>query len=227
MSATFTVLKALVASAIRDPDAKTFTDAAVGEMVNASLAEVARFAPEMFQEDITLVADTLEYVLRSTEFSATAIPEIEVMRVELWDSTNTPAERLALLPPAHAAYSPDSQAGWVNWGGTLALPRSVWSAFDGNESDYYLRVWGYSPFVTLASGSDTANVSEAQKQAVVTYCRLEALERLNADRELYTQWQTRSGNSDVSPAGLMNMLSASREEWRRKSRSLTRLRSQV
>lgn len=227
MSATFSELKTAVATAIRDPNNQTFTDAVVGDMVNSALAEIGRITPEQFHESITLVADTLEYTIRSSVFGV-AVPEIEVMRVELWENlTDEPDQQLAVISPAHSSWSQNTQSGWINWGGVLYLPRNVWSTFDGNEASYYLRVWGYSPFVPLSGDSDVAAISNEQKWALVAYARIEALERLNSDRDLFTQWQTRAGNSDVSPAGLMGMLNSSRDEWRRRSRALMRLRSAV
>lgn len=228
MSATFSELKTAVATAIRDSGNATFTEAEVGDFVNAALAEVGRISPEQFHESITLVADTLEYTLRNTEFSGTAVPEVEVARVELWENlTDEPDKRLLTVPPASQAYQATSDSGWVNWGGKLYLPRALWSTFDGNEATYYLRVWGYSPFAELSDDADVAAVSNEQKWALVAFSRIEALERLNADRELFTQWQTRAGNSDVSPAGLMGMLNTARDEWRRRKRELLRLRSTV
>lgn len=226
--ATLLELKTAVAQALRDPFARTFDDANLSDIVNASLVEIGRIAPEQFHESITIVADTLEYVVRSSQFGGVAVPEIEVARVELWESVvDEPDKRLMTIPPAARAYSMDTQGGWINWGGTLYLPRSVWSAFDGNEATYYLRVWGYSPFPALTLDEDIATLSNEQKWALIDYARLEGLERLNADRELFTQWQTRAGNTDVSPAGLMSMLSAARDNWRRKKRELLRLRSAV
>lgn len=227
MSTTFGELKTAIAAAIRDPSLKTFLDADVGDMANAALAEVGRISPEQFLENITLVTDTVAYELRSGVFDA-PVPEIEVMRVELWESvTDGPDRQLAVLPPAASSWNPNSQSGWVNWGGTLSLPRSVWSVFDGNEATYYLSVWGYSPFFAPSLDADVINVSNDQKWAVVAYSRVEALERLNSDRDLFTQWQTRAGNSDISPAGLMSMLESSRNDWRRRKRELLRLRSTV
>ncbi len=227
MSATFAVLKTAVASAVRDSGYDTFLEAEVGDFVNAALSEVGRISPEQFHESITLVADTLEYTLLSGTFDV-AVPEIEVARVELWQNvTDGPDQRLAVVHPASRAWSADSQSGWVNWGGVLYLPHSVWSLFDGNEATYYLRVWGYAPFAELVIDADVANVSVEQKYATIAFARIEALERLNADRELFSQWQTRAGNSDISPAGLMNMLSIARDDWRRRKRELLRLRSAV
>ena len=225
--ATFAELKTAVASAISDPSNVTFLAATVGEFVNTALSEVGRISPVQFHENITLVADTLEYTLLSGTFPA-AVPEIEVMRVELWENvTDEPDKRLAVIQPASESYSMNTQSGWVNWGGILYLPRSVWSTFDGYEDTYYIRVWGYSPFEELADDADTAALSTEQKQAVFAFAKLTAIERLNADRDLFTQWQTRAGNSDISPAGLMNMLSIARDDWRRRKRELLRLRSAV
>lgn len=226
MSATFAELKTSVSTTLRDPDGKTFDDSALGEIVNVALAEIGRIMPEMFQEDITPVADTLSYVLRSGEFGGVANPEIEVARVELWDGTTTPATRMSVIEPASSGIA-DSEAGWVNWGGTLYLPSWVDRVVDGAEDDHLIRVWGYSPYANLTADADVCSVSNDAKYALLAYARLEAIERLIADRNLFTQWQTRSGNTDISPAGLMNEANHVRDDWRRKSRNLLRLRSAV
>jgi hypothetical protein len=225
MSVTFGVLKTSVASALRDPDSRTFTDSDLGELVNAALSEVSRIAPDYFQENIVLTEDTLEYVLRSDEFGGVPNPDIEVMKVEVWDYTEVPARRKFYVEPAANGYVNDTQTGWLNWGGTLYIPRGTWLLLDGNEANYILRIWGYSPYADLTDEEDVANISEELKWAVVAYCRVEALQRLVAERDLFTQWQTRAGNSDISPAGLMNALSMAQEDWRRRSRAILRLRT--
>src|SRR4051812_43969175 len=117
---TFLELRTRASSALRDPDGKTFDPAAIGELVNAGLAEVGRFAPERFQEDITPVADTLAYPLRAAVFP-NGVPEVEVVRVELWDGSQTPARFLARLQPADGEYVNASATGWKVWYGTLEL----------------------------------------------------------------------------------------------------------
>jgi hypothetical protein len=47
---------------------------------------------------------------------------------------------------------------------------------------------------------------------------------LLSSRELFSQWQIRSNNTDVTPAALMNDLSLAQADWRRLSRSMTVLR---
>lgn len=227
MSITFANLKTEVAEAVRDPDGLTFDDAAQGRIVKAALAEVGRVMPEMFQEDITPVADTLEYVLRSDDFGGAAVPEIEVTKVEMWDGDETPSIRYYSIPPGHSEYVNDTQAGWMVWGGRLYLPNWVHTLFDGQEGRFVIRVWGYSPYVEPTADGDIIPISTDAQWALVSYAQAEALQRLLAERDLFTQWQTRSGNTDISPAGLMNMLTGARDEWRRRSRALLRLRSVV
>jgi len=221
---TFVNLRTAVARDIRDPGAKTFVDADVADLVNAALAEVGSIAPARFQEDITPVADTMEYDLRATEFPAGPVPEIEVVRVEVWDTAQTPNQDLYSIEPADGEYSNLSSVGWKVWDGVLSIPRWVVLDYAGHEADYLLRVWGYSPYPTLVADGDTVGLSNEREWALRAYCRVEALQRLVAERDLFTQWQTRSGNSDVSPAALMNGLNIAMEDWRRRSRKIAVLR---
>lgn len=227
MSATFSELKTAVASAIRDPDNKTFDSAALAQIINEALSEVGRVNPIQFQEDITPVADTLQYTLQSAAFAAEAQPDIEVMRVEVWDDSTTPSTRKFVVTPASSGRAFDSQAGWTNWGGILMLPSAVFNVISGNEDSLTIKVWGYSPHPALSGDSDIASVTGDSYWALISRARLAAMEMLLNDRNLFTQWQTRSGNSDISPAGLMNELAQARDEWRRRSRTLLRLRSAV
>ena len=227
MSETFGVLKTELAEALRDPNSRTFTDSDLGRMVNTALMEIGRILPLPFQEDITPTVDTLEYVLQSNEFGGDPQPEVEVMHVELWDGTTLPATRIAVIQPAHSEYTPDRESGWTNWGGTLTLPRRVWSAIDGLEDDRTIRVWGYAPYPELTDDDDVANISSTAKWALISRAQVEAYRRLHNERDLFSQWQTRSGNTDISPASLASMLNSAAEEWRRQSRALLRLRSAV
>jgi hypothetical protein len=179
----------------------------------------------MFTEDITLVEDTLSYIIRSDVFNGEATPEIELTRVELWDGDQTPPVIVYSILPAHAETSTRSDLGWTNWGGTLYLPNFAHTIFDGHEDTYFLRIYGYSPYVPLAEDEDVSGVSNEVKWALMTYAQLEATQRLVNDRTLFKQWQTRAGNSDISAAGLMNEMNLLRDEWRRRSRAITRLRS--
>lgn len=227
MSITFSALKTAVSAALRDPDHKTFTAADVIDLINSGLAEVGRIAPRRFLEEITPVADQMSYIVLSGDFAGEANEDIEVVNVEVWDGSQSPPLQKAVVNPAHAEYIRNSDNGWTLWGGTLYIPTWVHSLIDGNEATYVIRVFGYAPYPELASDSDVLAASNEVKWALIWFCQMEALKRLMNERDLFTQWQTRAGNSDISPAGLMNAYNIARDEWRKRSRAISRLRSQV
>lgn len=182
--------------------------------------------PRQFQEDIDPVADTLEYTVLSDDFGG-ANPDIEVMRVEVWDTSTTPHTRTRVIPAATAGRAHDSQSGWTMWGGILNIPSNHFNVISGNEADTLYRVWGYAPHPVPNDDADVIDVTTDGYWAIVAHAQVEALNRLVNDRNLFTQWQTRMGVSDISPAGLMNELSQAREEWRRLRKELLRLRAPV
>lgn len=220
---TLADLRTSVSRALRDPDNRVFTTNDVTDMVNAALAEIGRIAPARFLEVIDPVENEFNYTLQSTVFD-TATPEIEVSRVEIWDVTTTPYTPRGIVPPASAGYTNYSNTGWALRDGVLELPYSTVKALDGREDDFQIKVWGYRPYAPLSADEDASGLSHEREEALKVYCWMEALRRLNIERDLFTQWQTRAGNSDVSPAGLMNMYSLAREEWRQKARAITVLR---
>lgn len=217
MTTTYVQLRTKVATDLGDPNNKTFLDPVVGDMVNAAIVELGRIAPLRFQEDVTPVADTLDYILQSSVFDAPQ-PEIEVKRVELWDGATTPPSFRRLLQAAQREFVDTTAAGWTLWNGVLSLTNAMETSIDPDR--HLLRVWGYRPFATLAADDDVSELSVEIEQAARDYCRVKALERLVADRSLFSQWQTRSNNTDISPAQLINDLSLAQESWRRKSRAL-------
>jgi len=223
MASTFGALKTEVSEALRDPDLSVFDDAAVGRLVNVGVSEVSRLAPAHFIEDITPVEDELDYIILEDVFSA-ATPEIEVMRVELVDTSQTPEMLLMKVPGSSGVSGADSEAGWTNWGGTLHIPRRIWSLVDGHESDYVYRVQGYAPYAQMSADDDVFGGSDELKWAIVQYAQLVAVRRLIAERELFKQWQARSGNSDITPASLMGDYSRQNDEWRTMKRDLYRPR---
>lgn len=172
----------------------------------------------------TMIFDAIKLVEQSDAIlvSNTARAQIELRRVEVWDESTDPECWVSTLQPASGEYLNSSQVGWDFWDGNLYVPMGVANALD--DSKHILRVWGYAPYDRLTSDSQVTDLSDELEYAVRIYCRLEALERLVADRDQFTQWQTRSNNTDISPAGLMNQLSLAREEWRRRSRQLSLLR---
>jgi hypothetical protein len=226
VSTTYGELKTRIAAVLLDPDGKTFTAAALlPQLAIAGLVEVGRILPMQYTEDIDTVANQLSYTLASDLFSI-AEPQVEVVRVEVWDPTTDPESLIYAVQDAGAQWA-SSDSGWSNWGGTLYLPTRVVRGLQGHEGTYVLRVWGYAPYETPSADEDVIPLSQAAEEAVVKYARLEGLELLLADRDLFSQWQARSGNTDISPAGLMSQLSQAREDWRRYSARILQLRTPV
>lgn len=218
---TYGDLQTKVSRVLQDPDNATFDVPTIKDMIAAAWAEISRIAPERFQEDLDPVADALTYQLRTADFDD-PVDDIEVQRVELWDGSVTPAKALRQIEPqsAHPMGLSYSQAGWVFWAGLLELPNRVVDMIAGHESDYLIRVWGYSPWPPVEADEDVVPFGAGLEEALVLYCHIEALRRLINNRALFTQWQTRSNNTDVTPAALMNDLNIAQEEWRRRSRAI-------
>jgi hypothetical protein len=305
---TFATMKTNVSRDLRDTGNVTFDTTTVGDLINSALAEIGRIAPRKFQQDITLVADSMAYslqvvgtsqslttpfgtastnLLTSTSHGLVAgdairfltltggtglvvglpyyvlaagltthaftvapivsgtvvdfttditvgtfvrcgaddvIPEIEVLSVELWDVTTTPYTPLYHIAPASEAYVTYSETGWRVWDGVLRIPRSIPVYVDGSEANYKLRILGYAPYTPLVNANDVVGLSNEREWALRAYCRVEALQRLVSERDLFSQWQIRSNNTDVSPAALMNALSLAQADWNRRSRQITVLR---
>lgn len=225
MSTTGTALKTRIITVLLDPSAKTFTAGLQTELLIAGLVEVGRILPAQYGEVLTPVDDQGSYLL-GTGIGQDGSPDIEVQRVEVWDSTTTPESLIYAVNPASNEWDP-SDSGWVYWGGYLYLPSRVVRGLEGYSAQYSIKVFGYAPYATPATDADVLPLSQQAEQAVVKFSRVEGLELLLSNRDLFTQWQTRSGNSDISPAGLQNQLSMARADWRQYARAIGRLRSRV
>lgn len=227
MSTTFAELKTRLGVVLQDPNQRTFTEALVEELVLDALTEVGRIAPEQFTEDLAPTANQFTYAIRENDFSGDAIPEIELTRVEVWDASTAPESFVTSL--VRADQQPGSgvgDRGWYVWGGALTLASRDVASLIGYEETYVIRVWGYSPYVPPASDDDVLAISKEVEQAIIWYVRLAAIELLIGSRDLFTQWQTRSGNTDVSPGQLLSQKSMAEAAWSRKSRAITRLRAE-
>jgi hypothetical protein len=216
MSTTYGELQTKVSRAIQDPSNATFGVETVKDMILAAWAEIGRIAPQRFQENIDPIADTTTYQLRTLYFTG-AVDELEVQKVELWETTGIRPRAWKQVPalsehPSGLSYS---QAGWFEWGGILTLPDR---AVDLIDPDIHLiRVWGYSPWPPVVADLDVVPFGQEREQALILFCYVEALRRLIGNRTLFTQWQTRSNNTDVSMASLMSDFNMATEEWRRKA----------
>ena len=218
---SLTQLKTDLARDLSDPDSNTFSDAVLGDLINAGLADIGRIAPQPYQEDITVTADTLTYDLASAYF-AEPNRDVEVVRVEVWDETTTPMKFVARLTPAATQYANQSDAGWKVWNGTLYLTNSMEAALVVGQ--HLLRVWGYAPYPALTDDTDTVDLPSALEQALREYGQSRGYARLQNSRALFTQWQTASNNSDVSFGQLLSLKSEASQQWERRRRQLYEMR---
>jgi hypothetical protein len=212
----YSALQTLVSRDLADPNRNTFDVDAVKDFIQQGLAELARFAPMQFQEDLAPVADQLVYPLRNAVFAVTQ-PEMRVVRVEVW--SGTPA-RFKLKVKAKAGQpTRDSTAGWEVWAGSLELPSWVVDSYI-NVDDDTIRVWGYSPYNPISADADVVPVSTELELALRAFCRVEGMRRLIGSRVLFKQWQARSNNTDVTLGQLNSDLQIAADEWRRLARAL-------
>ena len=216
-------MKTNVARDLRDTGKVTFDDTTLGDLIGAALVAIGRIAPAKFQQDIPVVANALTYQPLPTTFT-TPTDQLEILGVELWDFSQTPPMPEKRLAPASEAYVVYSETGWKLWGGILSIPRWVSIYVKGKEANYKLRIWGYRPYPAPASDSVDLGLTTELEFALRAYCKLQALERLAASRELFSQWQVRSNNTDMSPAALLNALSLAQADWGRLSRQIQVLR---
>lgn len=213
---TFTNLVTAVSRDLRDTGNTTFTTPVVGDLINEGLVEIGRIAPARFQQDLTVVANTLVYPLHGD-----AAAEISLARVEVWDITTNPDSFVGHVRPIAGEYSKASPAGWYVWDGKLYIPNGLEAYLVVGR--HVIRVWGYGPY-PLVSGSTEMGVSVELEYAIRAYARLAGLERLQLERDLFAQWASQTQNTDVSPAGLLGMLNSARDDWRRRARNLLVLR---
>jgi hypothetical protein len=212
---TYSALATALSVELRDPTNLVWDSTDIAACINEGVIEVGRIAPDRFQADITVVANQLVYTVQNGD------PEIELKRVEVWDTTTTPDTIKAVLAPMSAEPLKSSATGWECWNGKLYLPPSVVANLI--VGTHVLRVWGYGPY-SLVSGSTEMPMSTELEWAVRAYARVCALEILLNQRNRYTQWQTQPGNTDVTPGALLQQIAQARAAWERRAQRIIVLR---
>lgn len=220
---TYAELVTRVSRDLRDEGQTTFTEEVVKDMITAAFAEIGRIAPRRFTEDLDPIADTTSYALLVDDFPD-GDSRIEVRNVEVLDNSGTRARAIHQVPAQHEHPTglTYSQAGWLNWDGTLYLPDRTVDFLDPDV--HLIRVYGYAPYPLLSADDDAVPFNPELVEIVVLICVVESLRRLINDRVLFKQWQTRTNNTSTTQAGLMTDLNIAMEELRRKERAVTVLR---
>jgi hypothetical protein len=207
----FNKLKDAVASDLRDPSYKTFTEPQIGNLVNEGMAELDRLRP--WERYVFLGWSYPSYTMT---VSLQTIITIEVQELE--DGPWRPVPQSARILEGIA------QDGWDQWGDTLFLPQHMLLSAD--MTFRALTYWERDPFTTVET--QVAQFFDmTDEQLVRCYARWAALESLLHDRTLYQQWQTQANNSDVSPTQLLQMASTYKQEWSDLRKRAVRLRRAV
>ena len=218
---TLSTLRSDIARDLRDASQTTFAAQDISDFVDAGIAQLGRISPYRFREDITPLLNTLHYVVQSANFSVPD-PNIEVKRVELWNVSTSPETFFRWLTPQAQHYTNTSAVGWEFFNGTLYLTNDEYNLIDVTR--HVIRVQGFAPYPRMTDANATLQFTYELEMALRAFCRMEGLARLVASRDLYAQWQIQSDNTDISPAGLMQMLAASEGEWRHRAHELLLVR---
>jgi hypothetical protein len=218
---TYLELQQRVSREVGDPDQETFDPQDVKDFISAAWSEISRIHPKEFTEVITPNAVPDGFPLMSADFDSPP-PGIELKRVEIWTVDPYRAWRFIEPRSQHPMGLSYSEAGWFVWGGNLSIP-TRWADLM-TAGQHVLRVWGYGPWAPLSSDSDDVPFGDELTEAAIIYCRVQSLRRLSDDRTLFTQWQTRTNNTNMPTAALYTMLNQAEDEWRRISNRLFLLR---
>jgi hypothetical protein len=215
MATTYSQLQTKLARVLSDPDKTTFQADTLKDMIAAAWADVSDITPMRFTEDITPIADTSSYLLLGDVFGG-PVDDVSVVNVELWRGVPTKKAWQQLEPMSkHPTGLTYSQAGWYFWAGYLMLPDRYMDLIDPARD--MIRVRGYCPWPPVSGDNDYLPFGAQVEEDIILVCRIEALRRLTGSRALFTQWQTRTNNTDVSMASLDSNLSVAIQEWMRKS----------
>lgn len=224
---TIVALASKVRRALRDSGGAVFSVDQVTDYINYGLAELSLIRPV----ETTLVVNSVDRLnaIDTTPGAYTTKDLDYIWSVEVYGLPNTQYDGLTYY------ISPDDSGsnwrnGWDHVGGLLVLPQStvrwltdVWAM---TVPTHALRVRGYRNRIRvndLTTGSpDVASLPE--EQAIVTLAQLAGFEALMNDRALYTQWQTATHATDVSPTQLSNMAYGAQAKWDRMRKHLYLIR---
>lgn len=224
---TIVAMASKVRRALRDAGAAVFSVDQITDYINYGLAELSLIRPI----ETTLVVNSVDKLngIDATPGAYTTKDLDFIWAVEVYGLPDTQYDGLTYY------LSPDDSGsnwrnGWDHVSGLLVLPQStvrwltdVWAM---PVPTHAIRVRGYRNRIRvndLTTGSpDIASLPE--EQAIVTLAQLAGFEALMNDRALYTQWQTATHATDVSPTQLSNMAYGAQAKWDRMRRHLYLIR---
>ncbi len=201
---TLADLRTEVARALRDTSNATWSVAELDDMIGQGIDAIGAFYPREISQSVGTIA-TNTYTYDGSAFN-------RIWRLSAYTSAG--AFRYDIPPNIGGADS-----GYELYGGIVYLPAG-WSFLAGDT----LRAWGYTGYVQLSAATSTTDLDTSGINALLTYCQVKAFGRLMFDRAQFQQWQSQSGNTDVTELVLAQTAAGYRADWRDEKSRLRRLR---
>lgn len=188
---------------IRDPDHTTLGLDVLQDFINDGIAEINEIKPR----ELTLTVIDIE--------NLEGLPFNHIWRVGLVRADGFGEE---LIPPNNDGVR--WQNGWTYFANELQLSQRMLSyVADGfDASTLQLVIAGYYDRDALLDETDVFDGTLDDEALLRRYCKHLGFKALEADRNLFQQWQIRPNNSDVSPTQLMGMATSAESDWNRQKR---------
>ena len=208
MAETLSSIRTMVRRDLRDPNGATWTDSEIDDLINSGVDWLNGFYPK---DAIQTTAFTQP--VSGSVFSVALTDVAWPFRVDSYDEGGKFKE--TVLPST----SDGPNSGWEVHNGILFLPPHYTLSSPGT-----LRIFGYSTFIQLASGTSTTDMDYSGINAVRVWAQAEAFSRLLSDRVTFQQWQVQSGNSDVSALSMNQIALSNQQRVRREESRLRKMR---
>jgi hypothetical protein len=199
-------LRTYVARDLRDTGFDTWSESEVDDLVNMGIDAVGDLYPREAVDAASSISGSTKTYDLATDFT-------NIYRVDIYSSAGTYKFTL----PHGIGEGPNS--GWELHGGILYLPPSVtFTSGDG------LRVFGYARYAQLSVSSQTTDMDATAIWGARAFARMEGFMSLIADRANYQQWQSQTGNTDVTAIAMAQLAANARRDWDRAKQRLRRMR---
>lgn len=202
---TLLELRTAVARDLRDSGFSTWSQSEIDDLVNLGIDEVSEVYPREVVDSASSISAGVKTYDLATDFT-------NIYRIDIYSTTT-----FRFTIPHGIGAGPNS--GWELHGGILYLPPSV--TFTAGET---LRAFGYARYVQLDAASSTTEMDARAIWGVRQFARSEGFQNLIADRTQFQQWQTASGNTDVTAIALAQLAANAQRRWDRARQRLRRMR---
>lgn len=210
---------------LRDPDAKTWSNDEINDLINSGIDAISDLSPVETVESFEAVFPSLAggNMGKSLEFTPDTT-FTNIFRVDVLDLNLRFYETLP-ISTGHGWGN-----GWQWFAGKLHIPAGYsYPTFElvVGEDTYErvnLKIWGYKRHILLNDDSTTSDLTDQEKNAVKIYVQAEALQRLMVDRADFQQWQIAAGASDMTISELSVLASSARTRWRMEQQRVRKMR---